>query len=154
MPCYICLEEDGVLMPSKGCECKGSIEIHASCLQEWFANTENPFQCSVCKTDFKGTFLTNFMSMEDIMFHGYDEEEDDDLEVIDQFDFHGIPAIELNDGFIIFKSMEHKSIYDQTLERQFRDLKYQSRRQHHHQPSRYKQPIKNQMRQKVRSSRY
>jgi hypothetical protein len=134
-------------MTSKGCECKGSVEIHEACLQEWIASAENPFQCSVCKTEFKGTFLNKFMSVEEILYHG--EEEIEDELIVDGFDFHGIPVLETDDGYLLFKTTEHQTIYDHTLDQSYRDLKYQSRRQTHHQNKHRHNSHK-----KIRSVRY
>jgi len=125
--CYICLEEDGQLMTTKGCSCKGSISIHRSCLQEWLQTTDNPFQCAVCKTEYDGSFLNLFLSKEEILFHPTTEEEEEE-EYGSMYDFHGISIMEVG-GELLFESEEHRSIYNQTNSKQYRDIKCEARRQ-------------------------
>jgi hypothetical protein len=126
MSCYICLEEDGQLLQAKGCGCKGSVAIHQACLQEWLKTAENPFQCTVCKMDYPGTFLNTFLSTEDIMFHsaGQEEEEEED-EDVNFIDFHGIPIMETEHD-LIFLSEEHRSIYLQSVSKEHRSIKMET----------------------------
>lgn len=117
MSCYICLEDSTFQI--KGCECKGSISVHETCLQEWLHNTENPFQCTVCKADYRGTFLNRFLSTETILFYPTEELEEETI----LHNFHGIPIVETS-ADLLFISEEHRSIYRQTIqkERQSRRL--------------------------------
>ena len=124
MSCYICLE-DGNLMQTKGCECKGSVSIHQSCLQQWLETAENPFQCTVCKSDYGGMFLSNFLTTEQIMFHPTAEEEEEEEEM-ELFDFHGITIYESSD-MLMFDSEEHKSIYFQTIRKDNKAVEQESR---------------------------
>jgi len=121
MSCYICLEEGGEQV--NGCACRGSVAVHRPCLLEWLRTAENPFRCSVCKSDFAGPFLARFLSAERILFHPNGEEEEEG----EMWEFHGIPVFE-SDACLTFASPEHMSIYFQTLKREFLSLKKQSRR--------------------------
>jgi len=113
MSCYICLEE-GIMMEEKGCGCKGSIGVHSACFQEWVKTAANPFMCPVCKTDYHASFLSSFMTMEQMMKHGSidDEEEEDDEEDGEalMYQEHGVPVVEVN-GILYFETTEHFSIY-------------------------------------------
>ena len=127
MSCYICLEEEGQLMQARGCGCKGSVAIHRECLQEWLEKAENPFQCTVCKGDYEGTFLTNFFTEEEILFHPMgEEEEEEDFGETTLYEFHGIPIIETEDD-LIFRSEEHRSMYHQLVDKEHRSIKQESR---------------------------
>ena len=128
MPCYICLEEEGQLMQARGCGCKGSVAIHRECLQEWLEKAENPFKCTVCKGDYAGTFLTNFFTEEEILFHpmGEEEEEEDYFAESTLHDFHGIPIIETEDD-LFFRSEENRSMYHQLVDKEYRAIKQESR---------------------------
>jgi len=131
MSCYICLEEEGELMQTRGCGCKGSVAIHKTCLQEWLDKAENPFQCTVCKGDYAGTFLTNFLSEEEILFHpkGDEEEDEEDMGDVEFYDFHGIPIIETEQG-LIFDSEKHRSIYFECVIKEDRAIRHEvTRRQ-------------------------
>jgi hypothetical protein len=128
MSCYICLEEDGQLLQAKGCGCKGSVAIHQACLQEWLKTAENPFQCTVCKMDYPGTFLNTFLSTEDIMFHSAGQEEPEQEEYqgeVNFIDFHGIPIMETEHD-LIFLSEEHRSIYLQSVSKEHRSIKLET----------------------------
>ena len=130
MPCYICLEDDGQLMQAKGCGCKGSVAVHQNCLQEWLNTAENPFQCTVCKMEYPGTFLNTFLSTEDIMFRptGQEEQEEpDEQENVNIIDFHGIPIMETETD-LFFLSEEHRSIYLQSVSKEHRSIKLESQR--------------------------
>ena len=130
MPCYICLEEDGQLLQAKGCGCKGSVAVHQACLQEWLKTAENPFQCTVCKMDYPGTFLNTFLSTEAIMFHsvGQEEQEEEEFqEDVNFIDFHGIPIMETEHD-LIFLSEEHRSIYLQSVSKEHRSIKLETKR--------------------------
>jgi hypothetical protein len=107
MSCYICLE-GGEMITEKGCGCKGSLDVHASCFQQWTKTAINPFVCPVCKTDYHASFLSSFMTPNEILTYGSTEDEDDE----DAFQYvdHGVP-ITLVNGFIYFESDEHFSIY-------------------------------------------
>lgn len=122
MSCYICLEEGGEQV--NGCACRGSVAVHRPCLLEWLKTAENPFRCSVCKSDFAGSFLSGFLSAEQILFHPTVEEEESEGEM---WEFHGIPVFE-SDSQLVFATPEHMSIYFQTLKREFLSLKKESRR--------------------------
>jgi hypothetical protein len=119
MSCYICLEEEGELMQARGCGCKGSVAIHKACFQEWVDAADNPFKCSICKTDFTGSFLVNFLTEEEILLHpmGLEEEEPMHHETVMAFDFHGITVLE-TDEELLFETEEHKFIYFNSLKRQ------------------------------------
>jgi hypothetical protein len=126
MSCYICLEE-GQLMQARGCGCKGSVAIHQKCLQEWLDQAENPFQCTVCKGDYAGTFLNKFLSAEDILFHPKGEEgEEEDFGEMMFYEFHGIPIIETEDD-LLFRTEEHRSIYHQLVNKEHRAIKQETR---------------------------
>jgi hypothetical protein len=124
MSCYICLEEGGEQV--NGCACRGSVAVHRPCLLEWLKTADNPFRCSVCKSDFSGPFLGAFLSAEQILFHPTSEEGEEEEEG-EMWEFHGIPVFESEDQ-LVFASPEHMSIYFQTLKREFRSLKTESRR--------------------------
>ena len=126
MSCYICLEE-GQLMQTRGCGCKGSVAIHEACLQEWLDKAENPFQCTVCKEEYTGTFLNRFLTEEEILMHPMgQEEEEEDLGETTLYEFHGIPIIETEDD-LIFSSEEHRSIYHQLVDKEHRAIKNENR---------------------------
>jgi hypothetical protein len=125
MSCYICLEDEGELMKTRGCGCKGSVAIHKACLQEWLDKAENPFQCSVCKGDYAGTFLTNFLTEEEILLHPMGEEEEEDDDDMEFYNFHGIPIIETPDE-LLFDSEKHKSIYFQCWDKEDNAIKRES----------------------------
>ena len=128
MSCYICLESDGKLLSAGSCKCKGSNAVHKECLNEWLKTAENPFQCTVCKADYPGTFLNNFLSAEDILFRptGESEEEEEEGEFVVR-DFHGIPILQEENGDIAFFTEEHRSIYLQTVRKEYKSLKMESR---------------------------
>ena len=47
-PCLICLEEEPfALFQTFSCKCKGS--FHSDCLQKWFHQTTDSFQCPLCR---------------------------------------------------------------------------------------------------------
>ena len=127
MSCYICLEE-GQLMQTRGCGCKGSVAIHEKCLQEWLGQAENPFQCTVCKEEYAGTFLNKFLTSEDILFHpkGEEGEEEEDFGEMTFYEFHGIPIIETEDD-LLFRTEEHRSIYHQLMDNEYRAIKQETR---------------------------
>ena len=131
MSCYICLEEEGKLMNVRGCNCKGSIAIHQVCLQEWMVKAENPFQCTVCKSDYAGSFLTNFLTEEEILYHpkGTEEEYDEESEYIYGL-YNGIPIME-QDGFLLFETDRHKNIYFEMIDKEDyaikRELQYRQK---------------------------
>ena len=118
MPCYICLE-GGKMVKDKGCGCKGSIEIHSACFQEWIYNTENPFNCPVCKTDYKASFLSSFMSIEDMLTRGFSEEEEPEEFF---YQSHGVPVTQI-DGMIYFESDEHVSIYQHSCKMEKKSIR-------------------------------
>ena len=141
MPCYICLEEEGNLLQANGCACKGSVEIHHACLQEWINTAENPFQCSVCKSDYSGTFVNQFLSMEEIMFHCTEEqrlEEMDDMNA-EVIEVHGMMIIQTEDEYI-FETEEQRTLYNQLYDREFRSLKQENRQKHIHAKKQSHQP--------------
>ena len=127
-------------MTTKGCACKGSVSIHRECLQEWLLTAENPFHCTVCKSDYDGSFLNTFLTTEDILFCPTkpmdDEEYEDEEEITAMYDFHGIPIIEVDDE-LIFKNEEHRTIYNQTNNKEHRAIKLEARhvQKHTHQLS-------------------
>ena len=130
MPCYICLEEEGKTMKVRGCYCKGGIDIHKACLQQWMNTAVNPFNCSVCKGEYSTSFLKKFLTMEEIMFHprGTDEEEDlYDNEDLQYNCYNGIEFLSTDDK-IIFKKPEHVSIYFEMINKEHCDIKKESRR--------------------------
>jgi len=127
MSCYICLESDGQLLSAGSCKCKGSNAVHKECLNEWLKTADNPFQCTVCKADYPGTFLNKFLSAEDILFHPTgDLEEDEEGEFVVR-DFHGIPILQEENGDIAFFTEEHRTIYLQTVRKEYKSLKMESR---------------------------
>jgi len=124
MSCYICLEEGGEQV--NGCACRGSVAVHRPCLLEWLKTADNPFRCSVCKSDFSGPFLGSFLPAEQILFHPTAEQEEEEEEG-EMWEFHGIPVFESEDQ-LMFATPEHMSIYFQTLKREFLSLKTESRK--------------------------
>ncbi len=118
MSCYICLEEEGQLMNVRGCDCKGSIAIHQACLQEWIVKADNPFKCSVCKGDYAGSFLTNFLTEEEILYHpkGEEEEYDEGSEPFYSI-YNGLPIVE-QDGFILLETTAHQTIYNEMFKKE------------------------------------
>ena len=135
MPCYICFEEDDTLMQTNNCSCKGSVVIHQSCFIELMKHTKNPFQCSVCKSDYSAPFLKKFFSEEEILMHsmGQEEEEiEEEQEVSYQYVMPGIPIMILNEE-VVFKSMKHKSLVLRSLFKEMKAVKLESiRRQKKH----------------------
>lgn len=115
MTCYICLEQ-GELMNLSGCSCKGTISIHQSCFKKWMEQTDNPFQCSVCKTEFKGTFLNQFLTNEEILFspiNNTDADTENDPYVADEVLIHqciGINFLEV-DGELLFENERQEQMY-------------------------------------------
>lgn len=122
MSCYICLE-GGKMIKDKGCVCKGSLNIHASCFQKWINNTDNPFICPVCKTDYKTSFLSSFMTIEEMLMHGVSS--DEEPESIFYME-HGVPVTEIN-GFIYFDSDEHFSIYQHSSKMEKKSIRLYNR---------------------------
>jgi len=112
-------------MQTRGCDCKGSVAIHKECLQQWMETADNPFKCSVCKTDFSGSFLKNFMTEEDILLHPMGKEEEEEEPVTSYYEYHGMVILESEDS-LIFECEEHKSIYFRSLEREDQDTKMES----------------------------
>ena len=114
-------------MQARGCGCKGSVAIHQKCLQEWLDQAENPFQCTVCKEEYTGTFLNRFLTEEEILMHPMgQEEEEEDLGETTLYEFHGIPIIETEDD-LIFSCEEHRSIYHQLVDKEHRAIKNENR---------------------------
>ena len=110
-------------MQTKGCGCKGSVAIHKACLQEWLDQADNPFQCTVCKGDYDGMFLTNFLTEEEILLHPKgEEEEEEDTGPMMYYDFHGIRIVS-SGGDLLFDSEEHKSIYFRSVDKEDRCVK-------------------------------
>ena len=106
-------------MNMRGCDCKGSIAIHRECLQEWIVKADNPFKCTVCKGDYSGSFLTNFLTEEEILYHpkGEEVEEvDDETEFIYGL-YNGIPIVE-QDGLLLFETETHKTIYFEMIDKE------------------------------------
>jgi hypothetical protein len=118
MSCYICLEEEGQLMTVCGCDCKGSIAIHQACLQEWIVKADNPFKCTVCKGDYAGSFLTNFLTEEEILYHpkGEEEEYDEGSEPFYSI-YNGLPIVE-QDGMILLETTAHQTIYNEMFKKE------------------------------------
>lgn len=140
MPCYICFEEDSTLMQTNNCSCKGSIEIHQSCFIELMKHTKNPFQCSVCKSDYSAPFLKNFFSEEEILMHPMGQEQEQEPEarqVLYQYLLPGIPIMILNEE-VIFKSKNHKSLVLRSLFKEMKAVKLEST---HRQKSLFKQKL-------------
>jgi hypothetical protein len=131
MSCYICLE-GGKMIKDKGCVCKGSLNIHASCFQKWIDNTDNPFICPVCKTDYKLSFLSSFMTIEEMLTCGVSDEENESIFYVD----HGVPITEIN-GFIYFDSDEHFSIYQHSSKMEKKSIRLNNRNS----SKRYVKPI-------------
>jgi hypothetical protein len=104
------------------------VAIHQKCLQEWLDQAENPFQCTVCKGDYAGTFLNKFLTAEDILFHpkGEEGDEEEDFGEMTFYEFHGIPIIETEDD-LLFRTEEHRSIYHQLVDNEYRAIKQESR---------------------------
>jgi len=133
MSCYICLEDQGKLMSVKGCYCKGGLEVHLGCLRKWLSNAENPFKCSVCKGDYSGTFMTRFMTKEEILFHSNGTEEDDSYDdeeggedlYMDGSSFYvynGIPIMNA-DGMLCFETEKDKTIYIEMTNKEDKSVK-------------------------------
>jgi E3 ubiquitin-protein ligase DOA10 len=66
--CYICFEEKSIENPfsESVCVCKGTINIHSTCLQELLEH--NIKKCTICKTDYKTPKLYRD-SLELIMYY-------------------------------------------------------------------------------------
>lgn len=89
MTCYICLEQ-GDCINMGGCVCKGSIVVHYSCFQELLKKSNNSFQCSLCKTDFSGTFINKFISAEEILFKSEEKNDIDDMVDLFIYNYNGL----------------------------------------------------------------
>ena len=100
-------------MMDKGCGCKGSLNVHTSCFQAWVKTAENPFQCPVCKTGYNATFMSTFMTVEQMLLHGdHNEEEDDDEEVeYLVYQQHGVSVME-HDGNLYFQTEKDFAMYN------------------------------------------
>lgn len=111
-------------MVDKGCGCKGSVGVHASCFQKWVKTAENPFQCPVCKTDYHSAFLSSFMTVEEMLLRGEnkDDEVDEDDENVLFYQQHGVPIMEC-DGFIYFETDEHFSIYNHSYKMEKKSIR-------------------------------
>jgi hypothetical protein len=120
-----------------GCLCKGSVSIHERCFKKWVASTESPFSCSVCKADYGGSFLSKFISLEQIMFAGTEEEdEDEDEEYFEERVIHGVPVLVDEEQYIYFEDPIYESIFMHSNKMETKSIR-QSCRQ------RSKQPIHN-----------
>lgn len=131
MSCYICLEDQGTLMTARGCYCKGGLGVHKACLQEWISKTDSPFKCSVCHGDYSGSFLTRFLTAEEILCHSNgteNEDEDDDDEYADSsfYVYNGIPIMN-TDGILSFESEEDKTIYVEMTNKEDKSVKVELR---------------------------
>ncbi len=132
MPCYICVEEEGELMNIRGCHCKGGIEIHQACLQEWIIKADNPFNCTVCKCDYSATFLKKFLTDEEILYHpkGTEDEEDygdyDDQEFVQHF-YNGISFMTTGD-MLLFESKKDETTYFEMINKEDYAVKKDLRR--------------------------
>jgi hypothetical protein len=118
MSCYICLEEEGQLMNVRGCDCKGSIAIHRACLQEWMVKTDNPFKCTVCKGDYAGSFLKNFLTEEEILFHpkGEETEYEEESEPVVGI-YNGIRIVEYDD-VLLFETDRQRTVYFEMIDKE------------------------------------
>ena len=118
--CYICLSRSGKLI-QPDCVCK-TLHIHISCFKAWLKTTPDMFLCSVCKTDVSPTFLSKFVTMEQLMMYSPqdededDEDEDDDVEDI-WFEENGVPVMEDDEGFYWFQTIEHLTIFVESNKR-------------------------------------
>ena len=132
MPCYICLEEDqGKLLNVRGCFCKGGIEVHKACLQEWISKADNPFNCSVCKGHYSGSFLKKFLSEEEILYRSNGEDEEDEEDDIDSMDsfvylYNGISIMNTY-GTLCFESEKDMTIYIEMTNKEDKSIKLELR---------------------------
>ena len=147
MPCYICFEEDDTLMQTNNCSCKGSIVIHQSCFIELMNNTKNPFQCSVCKSDYSAPFLKKFFSEEEILMHSMgQEQEEEEQQVVYQYVLPGIPIMISNEE-VVFKSKKHKSLVLRSLFKEMKAVKLESI---HRQKSLFKQSLNRRLNRRLK----
>jgi hypothetical protein len=109
-------------MNMRGCSCKGSIVVHHSCFQELLKKSNNPFQCSVCKTDFSGTFINKFISAEEILLNTTEKDEDNMANVI-MYRFNGIEYFEVDDEELMFQTNAQASMYFKMIDKEFQDKK-------------------------------
>lgn len=137
--CYICLGSDSKkpFVEKTGCHCKGSVSIHASCFKKWVASTSDPLCCSVCKSNYSGSFLRRFMTPEDILFAGGDgsNEDVDDMFYEETF-IHGVPVLVDEDGYVFFDNPHHESIFMHSDKMQLKATRQQSMHMSKHQPRR------------------
>lgn len=68
--CFICHDDDEQNLLSMneccGCLCKGSINVHSNCFQE-FINVKRNLECDICKSSYSISKLSNFVSLEDLL---------------------------------------------------------------------------------------
>ncbi|NDB60084.1 hypothetical protein EB001_16785 [bacterium] len=112
--CYICLGDNRKkrFAENLGCLCKGSVSIHMSCFKKWVSGAENPLSCSVCKEGYNMSFISKFLTLEEIMFSGVmdDEYEEEELYFEDRV-IHGVPVLVDNDQYIYFQEPIYESIF-------------------------------------------
>jgi hypothetical protein len=106
---------------------------------------DNPFKCTVCKGDYAGSFLTNFLTEEEILYHpkGEEEEYDEDSEPLYGI-YNGIPIVE-QDGILLFETDRHQTVYFEMIDKEEYAVKTELR---HRQKNAIKFQVKPQRRAK------
>ena len=132
--CYICLGSDSKkpFIENKGCLCKGSVSIHERCFKKWVASTDTPFSCSVCKSDYGAVFLSKFLSVEQIMFAGAEDDEDAEEEYFEEQRINGVPVLVDEEGFIYFEEPKYESIFTHSQKMENKSIRLSCRHQSKH----------------------
>lgn len=115
MSCYICLSSSGKLI-KQDCVCK-TLHVHTSCFKSWLKTTSDMFLCSVCKTDVSPTFLSKFVTMEQLMMYSTEGNIEEDIEDEVWFEENGVPVMEDDAGYYWFKTIEHLTIFVESNKR-------------------------------------
>lgn len=115
MSCYICLSSSGKLI-QPDCVCK-TLYVHTSCFKSWLNTTSDMFLCSVCKTDVSPTFLSKFVTMEQLMMYSSEGKIEEDVEDGEWFEENGLRIMEDDTGHLWFESIEHLTIFNECNKR-------------------------------------
>lgn len=117
MSCYICLSSSGKLI-QPDCVCK-TLYVHRSCFKSWLNTASDMFLCSVCKTDVSPTFLSKFVTMEQLMMYSTEgnQEPEEDFEDGNWFEENGLRIMEDDTGHLWFESIEHLTIFNECNKR-------------------------------------
>lgn len=108
--CYICYEQNTLENPYavEPCQCKGSIAIHLSCLQEQIAQSRI---CCICKTRYKVHYLPNKNGLEQIT-HRTIEGYQIDYTVNEAGEKHGMFSIRHSNGQLLLRCVFVNGIRD------------------------------------------